>query len=133
MSHRLLRVVAFAALLVSCGGDAETGVALAVSTSKLSIALASVRIDLHTGDRACTEILQSGADVLGSYVAEVDVAALGANEKGQGEINGIVPQTYTLALWGFAAGGLPAAFACAPDVVIERGKRRRVSVELSAL
>jgi hypothetical protein len=71
--------------------------------------------------------------VLGSYVTEVDVSALGADDKGEGEINGIVPQRYTLALWGFAAGGVPAAFACAPDVIIERGKRRRVSVELSAL
>src|SRR5688572_24263644 len=105
MFDRHLRLIALlvSALPAACGGDEGSGLALAISRANLSLPLATVRIDLHTGDRACTEILQSGSSVLGSYVAEIDVSSVAANDRGEGEITGIVPQTYTLALWGFAS------------------------------
>jgi hypothetical protein len=122
-SARALFTAAIA--LAGCGGH-ETGLAISMSLQALTKPLNAVRIDLHTPDRSCGDVFESRARILGSYSKQIDLGA-GAL-MGTGEIVGIVPGNYKLAVWGFIAQK-PSAFAC-DQITIQDGVRTVVPVFL---
>src|SRR5215472_14257126 len=123
MSHHQLQLALL--ILAGCGGS-EGGLAIEMSTrAVLAQPLNTVRVDLHTTDRACDDIRTTGPRVLGSYTMQIDLGPTGA-KMGSGQINGIVPSDYNLAVWGFVAAK-PVAFACG-QITIQDGVRTTVPV-----
>src|SRR5262245_17773898 len=107
----LVAIFAVAAL-ASCGGSGEPQMAVRLSRSALSPNVASVLIAVHTPERRCADIENSGPDKAGSY--EIIVAP------GEtGELHSILPNRYTVVVWTLDAGDRPLEFGCNDHVTIE--------------
>jgi hypothetical protein len=131
MSHhqRALSVLALL-VAVSCGGS-EHGVAITLARSALSSDAATLYIDIHTGNRSCTEVRLRGTDLFPSYRKEISLS--GSSGPVSSDLEALRAGNYTIAVWALDMNGAPLQEGCTENVFVMDGARKTVDVTLNAL
>jgi hypothetical protein len=113
-----------ALLFTACGGEQPQ---IALSMSGLNASANKATLQVHVRERSCDDILDSGPRKRASYDLDLRINGM----PGNGEISGILPNTYTVFVWTFTDADEVLDFGCAPDVVIERDAMTTVELELA--